>query len=238
MIKISMRKQKEKATTLIENGNKEVITKEPVVVSEDNSRKNDKEITSLKQKNSKTYQLRDGEYVTDFYFDQIHKKEKRKYVEIDNTIEKESSLFRSSPSYENKDGLYDFSVQNGVVRLKDSDKNEISLMPSGQLKKFALLRECHFYILKFLKILIWNRVNSNTISQYIYINGKLESDSYTFEVDKQGYQMQKNANGSIVFLKDNKTVYQINAPYLIDKDGNRNQEIKMITKKQKMIKSQ
>ena len=217
---------KEKATTLIENGNKEVITKEPVVVSEDNSRKNDKEITSLRTENSKTYQLRDGEYVTDFYFDQIHKKEKGKYVEIDNTIEKESSLFRSSPSYENIDVLYDFSVQNGVVRLKDSDKNEISLIPSGQLKNFAIKENVILYSEVFKNLDLEYRVNSNTISQYIYINGKLENDSYTFEVDKQGYQVQKNANGSIVFLKDNKTVYQINAPYLIDKDGNRNQEIK------------
>ena len=35
----------------------------------------------------------------------------------------------------------------------------------------------------------------------------------------------KSDAGSIVFKKDKKEVFVLNAPYLVDKDGNRNQEV-------------
>ena len=68
---------------IIEKGNPDVITKEPSVDEEDTSRQNDQEIVKLRTENTKTYKLSSGEYVTDFYFEQIHKKEDGKYVEID-----------------------------------------------------------------------------------------------------------------------------------------------------------
>ena len=64
---------------IIEKGNPDVITKEPSVDEEDTSRQNDQEIVKLRTKNTKTYKLSSGEYVTDFYFEQIHKKEDGKH---------------------------------------------------------------------------------------------------------------------------------------------------------------
>ena len=79
---------------IMESGDPDVITKEPVVDTKDTSRVNDQELENLRTENTKTYKLGNGEYVTEFYFDQVHKKEKGKYIEIDNSIEKKNSLFR------------------------------------------------------------------------------------------------------------------------------------------------
>lgn len=210
---------------IVETGNPEVITKEPVVSSDDTSRQNDKEIEKLRTENTKTYELADGEYVTEFYFDQIHKKENGKFVEIDNTIEKQTSLLRTTPSYENKDGLYDFSVKDGVVGIKDPDGNILTILPTGKLENFAIKENVILYSEIAKNLDLEYRVNSNTISQYLYINGKLESNSYVFNIDKKDYTVKKDESGSIVFTKENKDVYTLAMPYLIDKDGNRNQEV-------------
>lgn len=210
---------------IIEKGNPDVITKEPSVDEEDTSRQNDQEIVKLRTKNTKTYKLSSGEYVTDFYFEQIHKKEDGKYVEIDNDIEKKTSLFRSTPSYENKDGLYDINIQKGVLEITDPKDNVLTVMPSGSLTNYAIKENVILYSEVEKNLDLEYRINSNTVSQNIYINGELDIDTYSFEVYKDDYDVSKNDAGSIIFKKDKKEVFVLNAPYLVDKDGNRNQEV-------------
>lgn len=210
---------------IIEKGNPDVITKEPSVDEEDTSRQNDQEIIKLRTENTKTYKLSSGEYVTDFYFEQIHKKEDGKYVEIDNDIEKKTSLFRSTPSYENKDGLYDVNIQKGVLEITDPKDNVLTVMPSGSLTNYAIKENVILYSEVEKNLDLEYRINSNTVSQNIYINGELDKDTYSFEVYKDDYNVSKNDAGSIVFKKDKKEVFVLNAPYLVDKDGNRNQEV-------------
>lgn len=210
---------------IIEKGNPDVITKEPLVDEEDTSRQNDQEIVKLRTENTKTYKLSSGEYVTDFYFEQIHKKEDGKYVEIDNDIEKKTSLFRSTSSYENKDGLYDINIQKGVLEITDPKDNVLTVMPSGSLTNYAIKENVILYSEVEKNLDLEYRINSNTVSQNIYINGELDKDTYSFEVYKDDYNVSKNDAGSIVFKKDKKEVFVLNAPYLVDKDGNRNQEV-------------
>lgn len=213
------------STQIIEKGNPDVITKEPSVDEEDTSRQNDQEIVKLRTENTKTYKLSSGEYVTDFYFNQIHKKEDGQFVEINNNIQKKTSLFRSTPSYENKDGLYDISIQKGVLEITDPKGNMLTVMPSGNLTNYAIKENVVLYSEVEKNLDFEYRINSNTVSQNIYINGELDKDSYSFEIYKDDYDVGKNAAGSIVFKKDKKEVFVLNAPYLVDKDGNRNQEV-------------
>lgn len=213
------------STQIIEKGNPDVITKEPSVDEEDTSRQNDQEIVKLRTENTKTYKLSSGEYVTDFYFNQIHKKEDGQFVEINNNIQKKTSLFRSTPSYENKDGLYDINIQKGVLEITDPKGNMLTVMPSGSLTNYAIKENVVLYSEVEKNLDFEYRINSNTVSQNIYINGELDKDSYSFEIYKDDYDVGKNAAGSIVFKKDKKEVFVLNAPYLVDKDGNRNQEV-------------
>lgn len=213
------------STQIIEKGNPDVITKEPLVDEEDTSRQNDQEIVKLRTENTKTYKLSSGEYVTDFYFNQIHKKEDGQFVEINNNIQKKTSLFRSTPSYENKDGLYDINIQKGVLEITDPKSNMLTVMPSGSLTNYAIKENVVLYSEVEKNLDFEYRINSNTVSQNIYINGELDKDSYSFEIYKDDYEVSKNAAGSIVFKKDKKEVFVLNAPYLVDKDGNRNQEV-------------
>lgn len=213
------------STQIIEKGNPDVITKEPLVDEEDTSRQNDQEIVKLRTENTKTYKLSSGEYVTDFYFNQIHKKEDGQFVEINNNIQKKTSLFRSTPSYENKDGLYDINIQKGVLEITDPKSNMLTVMPSGSLTNYAIKENVVLYSEVEKNLDFEYRINSNTVSQNIYINGELDKDSYSFEIYKDDYDVSKNAAGSIVFKKDKKEVFVLNAPYLVDKDGNRNQEV-------------
>ena len=209
---------------IVETGDPDVITKEPIVAKKDTSRANDQEVEKLRTENTKTYKLGSGEYVTEFYFDQIHKKEKGKFVEIDNSIEKKSSFFRSTPSYENKDGLYDFSMRDGVLDIIDPDGNSLTILPSGKLENYAVKENVILYSEVGKNLDLEYRVNSNTVTQNLYINGQLDDSSYKFEVEKGEYEVSKDDAGSIIFTKENKEVYKLVAPYLIDKDGNRNQE--------------
>lgn len=213
------------STQIIEKGNPDVITKEPSVDEEDTSRQNDQEIVKLRTENTKTYKLSSWEYVTDFYFNQIHKKEDGQFVEINNNIQKKTSLFRSTPSYENKDGLYDINIQKGVLEITDPKGNMLTVMPSGSLTNYAIKENVVLYSEVEKNLDFEYRINSNTVSQNIYINGELDKDSYSFEIYKDDYDVGKNAAGSIVFKKDKKEVFVLNAPYLVDKDGNRNQEV-------------
>ena len=210
---------------IMKTENPEVITKEPVIEEEDDSHKNDKEIESLRTENTKTYELSDGEYVTDFYFMPIHKKEDGKFVEINNDLEKKTSFLRSTPSYENKDGLYDFSVNNGVIEIKDEDGNALTILPKGSLGNYAIKENVILYSEIEKNMDLEYRINANTVTQNIYINGELDKYDYSFEVYKDGYDIKKDEAGSIQFVKDGKEVYTLMAPYLTDKDGNRNQEV-------------
>ncbi|WP_278626828.1 DUF6531 domain-containing protein [Thomasclavelia cocleata] len=210
---------------IMESGDPDVITKEPVVDTKDTSRVNDQELENLRTENTKTYKLGNGEYVTEFYFDQVHKKEKGKYVEIDNSIEKKTSLFRSAPSYVNKDGLYDFSMRSGILDIEDSEGNTLTIIPSGKLENYAVKENVILYSEIIKNLDLEYRVNSSSIQQNVYINGELETNNYSFEIEKGKYSVEKNDAGDIIFSIDQKDIYTLNAPYLIDKDGSRNQEI-------------
>lgn len=218
--------------TQIEKEDSDVIIKEPVVTKDtDKFDKND-EIINKRTENSKTYKLNSGQYVTEFYFDPIHKKEGKKYVEIDNTLEKKTGLLRSTSStYVNKDGLYDFGVQDGTIEVSDSNEQMFTLVPEGNLNNYAVKENVILYSSILDNIDLEYRVESNHISQNLYINGKVDFNNYKFQLNCDGLTAEIDKEGTLVLKKNDEIVYSFLKPYLKDKEGTRNEETSYELKK-------
>ncbi len=218
--------------TQINKTDPDVIIKEPTIV-EDTSRFDDEdELINERTENSKTYQLDSGKYVTEYYFQPVHKKEGEKYVEIDNTLEKQSSFFRSAQSsYSNKDGLYDFQVNNGYIEISDSNDQILTMIPEGNLKNFAVKENVILYSSILDNVDLEYRVESNYITQNIYINGQVNIDRYSFQLNGDHFIAEVNEEGNLVLKKDTEVIYTFLKPYLKDKEGVRNEETSYEVKK-------
>ena len=203
--------------TQINKTDSDVIIKEPTIV-EDTSRFDDEdELINERTENSKTYQLDSGKYVTEYYFQPVHKKEGEKYVEIDNTLEKQSSFFRSAQSsYSNKDGLYDFQVNNGYIEISDSNDQILTMIPEGNLKNFAVKENVILYSSILDNVDLEYRVESNYITQNIYINGQVNIDRYSFQLNGDHFIAEVNEEGNLVLKKDTEVIYTFLKPYLKD----------------------
>ena len=209
-----------------------VIVKEPTVIKEIEKFQNEDEVISQRTENSKTYKLDSGKYVTEFYFDPIHKKEGNQYVEIDNTLEKKTGLFRSaSTTYVNKDGLYDFGVQDGVIEVADHNDQMFTIIPEGNLKNYAVKENVILYSSILDNIDLEYRVESNHITQNLYINGKVDFNNYKFQLNCDGLTAEINEEDSLVLKKDKEVIYTFLKPYLKDKEGTRNEETSYEIKK-------
>jgi hypothetical protein len=211
--------------TDIQKSDSNVIVKEPIIENEMSRFDKEDEIINQRTENSKTYQLDSGKYVTEFYFNPIHKKKGKTYVEIDNTLKKQSSLLRSVQSaYSNKDGLYDFEIRNGHIEVNDSNNQMFTIIPEGSLKNFAVKENVILYSSILDNIDLEYRVESNYISQNLYINGDIDFNSYSFQLNCSDLEAEINDEGVLVLKQNKEVVYTFLKPYLKDKEGARNEE--------------
>lgn len=206
------------------NEDENVIVKEPVVQETTFNYSESQEVVSKRTENSKTYQVGEDQYVTELYMTPVHKKEGKEFKEIDNTLETKNSLFRSTPVYENKDGLYDVSIANGVITITTESGKTITLTPSGNLGNYAIKDNVILYSSVEDNIDVEYRIESTIIRQNIYINGAIEKANYTFDAYAPELEMKEEKDGSLSFYDGKELVYQLVAPYLSDKDGKRNEE--------------
>lgn len=218
--------------TEIHKDDSDVIVKEPTVIKETDKFESEDEVISQRTENSKTYKLDSGKYVTEFYFDPVHKKEGNEYVEIDNTLEKQNGLFRSTSStYVNKDGLYNFGVHDGTIEVADQNDETFSIIPEGNLNNYAVKENVILYSSILDNIDLEYRVESNHITQNLYINGEVEFNNYKFQLNCEGLTAEIDKDENLVLKKDKKVVYTFIKPYLKDKEGTRNEETSYELKK-------
>ena len=201
--------------TIIEEKTKpDIINKEPMVTSDIATYDPEQEIIELRSENTKTYQLSQGEYVTEFYFEQIHKEENGEFVEIDNDLTQTVNPFSRSAAttYENKDGLYDVFITNGNMNITNPEGDSLEIIIVGNVNNYAIKENVILYSEVENNMDVEYRIESNTIRQNLYINGTIENNHYSFQINKGNYQIETLEDGSINFLDGDRIVFGLLAP--------------------------
>lgn len=190
--------------------------KEPTIQQEKSSFESQKEIIAKRTEYSKTYKLSNGSYVTEQFFEPVHKKIDGNWIDIDDTLKQSTDLFRSAKKeYSNDDGVMPVTFDNAGVNVNNdimielTDKNTDGM----SAKENAIL---YNQVIK--NVDVQYDVRSNHVFQNIqFYSADNTSFSYQIHTDLNVEKQEEsirftNAEGN----KD----YTIKAPVLKDNSGN------------------
>ncbi len=181
------------------------------------------ELKSLRKEREKHFLREDGLIVAKMYDDDIHYKNGNEYIEIDNTLIKEKGY------YYNKDNSYKVyfpEVSDKVLMRTENNNHYIcyTLQDSNIVEAKIDVNGSKLYKdIKYINILngidFEYNVMPKKVKENIIINNK-ESvvDSINFLLDTD-LDLILNNDSSIDAKYDGKTVFKIESPYIIGKNG-------------------
>lgn len=189
--------------------------KEPTVQKEKTSFDSQKEVVEKRTEYSKTYKLTNGSYVTEQFFEPIHKKVDGNWVDIDDTLTQSTALFRSAKNeYRNDDGLMPVTFDDSGVNISD----DIMIQMLDQNTSDITVKE---------NAILYNRVvddidiqydvRSNHVFQNIqFYSG--ENISYTYQLHTD-LNVEKKEDSILITDAENEKQYTLNTPVLKDDSG-------------------
>lgn len=187
-----------KDTSKIENT---VLKKEAVVYKQEADYDPSLEVVEKRTSNSKTYRLANGTYVTDTYFEPIHKKEGKEFVDIDNTLENISKT-KSKPIYENQDGLYTFKVENKTASITNDKEQTLSITNNdGNLNTYDVKENVILYSEVYENIDMEYRLHGNSVTTNFFINGATTQKEINFTINKGNLKVKEETD-ALLFLDD------------------------------------
>ena len=194
------------------------MKKEPTSDIDDATYDDKLEVKEKRTENSKTYRLSDGSYVNETYFEPIHKKEGKQYVEIDNTLHNVSRM-RSMPIYENKDGAYAFRIKEDTLTMENEDGNRLSFInQSANLSTYQIKDNVMLYSEAYPNIDMEYRLRGNYVTTHFIINGKTSCKKIDFTLSAQ-HAKPILTNDAITFVDEkNQVLFTYVKPVLYDKD--------------------
>ena len=164
-------------TETVNTDTKEKVKKEALVHAPSSTYEKEQEIIEQRSENSKTYQLDDGTYISEVYFEPIHKKEGNAFVEIDNQLEKTISLYDGTPIYENKDGVYEFRVADDTMQMCDETGHELTLIHGeAEVSLYDVKENVILYSEAYPNMDMEYRLSGNRVGINFYINGTLATN--------------------------------------------------------------
>ncbi len=198
------------------NGNKEITLKKYAQPNQEVQNYDEKyEVVEKRTENTKTFQFENGDYVQETYFEPVHKKEGDEFVEIDNTLENVSKG-RSLPIYENKDGLYSFSVNGESVSIEDGKNRVLEIQNSNaNLSTYDVKDNVILYSEVYKNIDMEYRLGGNTINTNFYINGAISQNEISFTINKGNLKI-KEVEDALLFMDGDEIVYTYSKPSLLD----------------------
>ena len=198
--------------SVVEEG---VLRKEPKIYQDVCEYEADQEVVAKRTQNSKTYLLADGSYVSETYFEPIHKWNGNSFVEIDNTLQN-IGLSRAFPVYENRDGLYSFKVEGSSISMENADKQQLNIENnSANLNVYSVKENVILYSEAYANIDMEYRVGGNSVSTNFYINGNSDVSDISFVIHKGNLSVKEvsealqfiDADGEVVFTYTKPTLY-------------------------------
>lgn len=187
------------------------------------------ELKNLRQRREKHFLQENGEIVAVMYNDDIHFKKNGKYEEIDNTIIKENEYYTNTNN-EYKVYFKDNSSKELMKIEEDNHYLEINLLDSNNvpIKKEENVSKLTDSV-KYENILngidLEYKVLPTKVKENIIINSEDSVvDTLNFLVNTD-LDLVVNKDKSISAVKNNKTIFTIEAPYMIDSNGNINNNL-------------
>lgn len=187
------------------------------------------ELKNLRKRREKHFLQENGEIVAMMYNDDIHFKKNGKYEEIDNTIIKENEYYTNT---NNEYKVYFKEDSSNELMKIEEDNNylEINLLDSNNVpikkeKNISKLTDSVIYENILNGIDLEYKVLPTKVKENIIINNK-ESvvDTLNFLVNTD-LDLVVNKDKSISAVKDSKTIFTIEAPYMIDSNNNINNSL-------------
>ncbi len=201
-------------------GEQETIAKEPEIIHEAQTYSADMEEVSKRTEYSKTYRVGNGLHVSEQYFEPIHKKENGKWIEIDNTLEK-SKTRSAGPSYQNKDGVYDFAYENETVSLENENGAHLEMRyPDMDLSHLKTKENAMYFSDVYEDVDMQIDVRNNQVIQNLIFNEVKEDSDYAFEIVSDEKIELKDEN---INIGDDFTLIR---PMIRDADGKESTKIK------------
>ncbi|MCI8541609.1 MAG: LysM peptidoglycan-binding domain-containing protein [Erysipelotrichaceae bacterium] len=198
---------------------KETIVKEAQSSEASLFLEEESEVVEARSENGKTYQRADGSYVTQLFFEPIHKKHGDIYVEIDNSLSSNRRLYNGDAVYENRDGLYDFQSAGNTMRMENENGYALSItQKDADLSVYDVKQEDIRYseIKDNLDLNI--HLGSNRIETTYIINGALQDSTLRFTIEKGELQVKDSAE-ALIFAADDTTQFVYVKPMMQDHQG-------------------
>ena len=156
----------------------ETIRKQPVIFDQESQYDPSLEVIELRTENSKTYQLKNGSFAKEIFFETIHKEEDGQLQEIDNTLEE-----IEVNEYGNKNGLYDFHVDQNIMTMSDQNGHSLQFInENANLSVFEVKENVLLYSEAYKNIDFEYRLGGNQVYTHFYINGPIDQKQILFTV--------------------------------------------------------
>ena len=203
-------------TETVNTDTKEKVKKEALVHAPSSTYEKEQEIIEQRSENSKTYQLDDGTYISEVYFEPIHKKEGNAFVEIDNQLEKTISLYDGTPIYENKDGVYEFRVADDTMQMCDETGHELTLIHGeAEVSLYDVKENVILYSEAYPNMDMEYRLSGNRVGINFYINGTLATNQIHFTIEKGDLSVREQCD-ALEFMQGEEVIFAYIKPVLYD----------------------
>ena len=206
------------------------------------------EVTELRESNSKTYQLSNGEYEWVGYQEDIHYLDQNgKYQEIDNRIVADNTKVNDvNYAYKNAANSYSVryadnaanaylvnmeyqgnSVSFGLADAKASNAMKTEKVDSNILSELVADPQASIvYKDAYLGIDLMYESKAYGIKEYIILNQPTDKNEFTFNVRTIGLSI-KDEDGGLVFVdKEGKAVFNVGQLYAVDNKGVQTKDVK------------
>lgn len=178
------------------------------------------EIKKLRKKREKHFLQEDGNIIAKVYGENIHFKKNGKYEEIDNTLVKQGNYYTNKEneykvyfSESTKNGLMRFESSNHYVNIYTINSNETKLDKKASNSK---LNEVVLYKNIFNNVDLEYIVMPTQVKENIILKTKdsdIDKICFCIETD---VELILNTNKTISAVKENKTIFTFEAPYMVD----------------------
>lgn len=197
--------------------------KDPDVYEEKESFDSKKEIIEKRTEYSKTYKLSNGSYVTEQFFEPIHKKVNGQWIDIDDTLSQKNGLFRSSKKeFSNDDGIMPSTFDENGININDDI--EITF-PEKNTADISVKENAILYNQIEQNIDLQYNVRSNHIFQNIQFYSD-ENAKFSYQIHTS-LKVEKEEDSIRFTDTESKKNYTLKAPILKDNSGNASMKVEM-----------
>lgn len=210
------------SSEVVKVGDPQKVDREPQLSKENEDYDASLELVDKRTENTKTFELKDGSRITKQYFEPVHKNVDGKWVDIDDTLEKKTSLFRSaSQEFTNEDGIFPVTFQSGSVTAGD-----INIVTQGDMSSFAVKENAILYQHVQGNTDVQYTVRSNHLFQDVQLYDQTEN-TFTYHIETEAQIKEEHGN-----LYINEEDYVMSAPVLKDQNGRISTKIDVAVKKE------